>query len=168
MTNHETPTWLNTSATKEHIDDWFGAYSATFHESFFILDGPSISVSDEEVYRWLNWCVFYGRPRDEYPDAEKDWGHTTATVKAIALCNGLFHTHKTVKVHIQIPRWNTSRKSRKNVDFHSNYHFRCHLRIFLSTVLNAWIFRATPSTSRSLEIAFLKPIVSNKCCLIFR
>ena len=60
------------SATKEHIDDCFGAYSATFHESFFILDGPSISISDEEVYRWLNWCVFYGRPRDEYPDAKKD------------------------------------------------------------------------------------------------
>ena len=59
-------------ATKENINDAMGAYIAMFHESFFILDGPSISVSKEELYRWLDWCVFYGRPRDEYPDAEKD------------------------------------------------------------------------------------------------
>ena len=59
-------------ATREHVDDTLGAYSATFHAPFFLIDGPSVSVSKEELYRWLNWRVFYGRPRDEYPDAEKD------------------------------------------------------------------------------------------------
>ena len=34
-------------ATKENINDAMGAYIAMFHESFFLIDGPSISVSNE-------------------------------------------------------------------------------------------------------------------------
>ncbi len=49
-----------------------GAYVKMFKEPFFLIDGPSINVSDEELYRWLNWCIFYGKPRDEYPEANKD------------------------------------------------------------------------------------------------
>ena len=69
-------------ATKENINDAMGAYSAMFHESCFLIDGPSISVSNEELYRWLNWCVFYGRPRDEYPLAERLDGNDTAKAAA--------------------------------------------------------------------------------------
>ena len=69
-------------ATKENINDAMGAYIAMFHESFFLIDGPSISVSNEELYRWLNWCVFYGRPRHEYPLAERLDGNDTAKAAA--------------------------------------------------------------------------------------
>ena len=85
-------------ATREHVDDTLGAYSATFHAPFFLIDGPSVSASKEELYRWLNWRVFYGRPRDEYPDAEKDQD-TAIAIKAIVWRDGLFLTHKAAKVH---------------------------------------------------------------------
>ncbi|HCH21541.1 MAG TPA: hypothetical protein DEW10_01740, partial [Bifidobacterium sp.] len=58
--------------TREKLDESMGAYVKMFKEPFFLIDGPSINVSDEELYRWLNWCIFYGKPRDEYPEANKD------------------------------------------------------------------------------------------------
>ncbi len=57
---------------REKLDESMGAYVKMFKEPFFLIDGPSINVSDEELYRWLNWCIFYGKPRDEYPEANKD------------------------------------------------------------------------------------------------
>lgn len=54
------------------LGDLLDDYASTFHAAFFIMgeDGPY--VGKKELRRWLNWCLFYGRPREEYPLANTD------------------------------------------------------------------------------------------------
>ncbi|PJM75032.1 hypothetical protein [Bifidobacterium simiarum] len=54
------------------LGDLLEEYANVFHAAFFIMgeDGPY--VSDKELRDWLNWCVFYGKPRDEYPLTNQD------------------------------------------------------------------------------------------------
>ncbi|NMM99735.1 hypothetical protein G1C96_0313 [Bifidobacterium sp. DSM 109958] len=54
------------------LGDLLSDYAHTFHAAFFVMgeDGPY--VTDKELRDWLNWCVFYGKPRNEYPLANKD------------------------------------------------------------------------------------------------
>ena len=54
-----------------YFDD-LGTYSVMFHEPFFDIEGPCTTASEEEIYRWLQWCIFYGKPKEEYPDKPKD------------------------------------------------------------------------------------------------
>lgn len=49
------------------VGDLLTWYSNRFQEAFFDEEGPESRVSDEELTRWLNWCLYYGKPRDEYP-----------------------------------------------------------------------------------------------------
>lgn len=42
-------------------------YHSKFHEPFLNIEDTSIDVSDEELYRWLCWCIFYERSKEEYP-----------------------------------------------------------------------------------------------------
>ncbi|RSX52417.1 hypothetical protein [Bifidobacterium callimiconis] len=54
------------------LGDLLTSYAHVFHEAFFNMgeDGPY--VGEKKLRDWLNWCIFYGRPRDEYPFAAKD------------------------------------------------------------------------------------------------
>ena len=53
-------------------DEALGTYCRMFHGPFFNIEDTSISVSDEELYRWVSWCIFYGRSKDEYPLANRE------------------------------------------------------------------------------------------------
>ena len=56
---------------KKDIDDALGTYCGMFHGPFFNIEDTSINVSDEELYRWVSWCIFYGRSKEEYPLANQ-------------------------------------------------------------------------------------------------
>jgi hypothetical protein len=53
-------------------DEALGTYCRMFHGPFFNIEDTSINVSDEELYRWVSWCIFYGRSKDEYPLANRE------------------------------------------------------------------------------------------------
>lgn len=57
---------------KKDTDDALGTYCGMFHGPFFNIEDTSINVSDEELYRWVSWCIFYGRSKDEYPLANRE------------------------------------------------------------------------------------------------
>lgn len=57
---------------KKDTDDALRTYCSMFHEPFFNIEDTSINVSDEELYRWVSWCIFYGRSKDEYPLANRE------------------------------------------------------------------------------------------------
>lgn len=59
------------STLKEDTDDALGTYHHMFHEPFFNIEDNSINVSDDELYRWVSWCIYYGRSKDEYPLANQ-------------------------------------------------------------------------------------------------
>lgn len=42
-------------------------YAIMFHEPFINLCEPPVTASMEELYHWASWCIFYGRPKNEYP-----------------------------------------------------------------------------------------------------
>ena len=45
-------------------DEALGTYCRMFRGPFFNIENTSISVSDEELYRWVSWCHSRtGRPR---------------------------------------------------------------------------------------------------------
>lgn len=46
-------------------------YANRFKTSFFKVGEQGPFVTEKELERWLNWCLYYGRPRDEYPLANK-------------------------------------------------------------------------------------------------
>lgn len=48
------------------------AYADMFHRAFFRRGVSESKMSDEQLERWLNWCLYYGRPREDYPLAGKD------------------------------------------------------------------------------------------------
>lgn len=47
--------------------DLLTAYAVSQGVGFFDIEDNSINVTPEELRRWLLWCVYYGRPKDEYP-----------------------------------------------------------------------------------------------------
>ncbi|MUH60579.1 hypothetical protein [Bifidobacterium canis] len=59
------------STLKEDTDNALGTYCRMFHEPFFNIEENSIRVSAEELYRWVSWCIYYGRSKDEYPLANQ-------------------------------------------------------------------------------------------------
>lgn len=45
-------------------------YHGVFHEPFLNIlniEDTSVDVSDEELYQWVCWCIFYGKLKEEYP-----------------------------------------------------------------------------------------------------
>lgn len=52
---------------KKDTADALGVYCVMFHKPFFNTEDNSISISAEELYRWVSWCIYYGRSKDEYP-----------------------------------------------------------------------------------------------------
>ncbi|PKU88473.1 hypothetical protein CQR46_1574 [Bifidobacterium pseudolongum subsp. globosum] len=62
---------------KKDTDDALRTYCSMFHEPFFNIEDTSINVSDEELYRWVSWCIFYGRSKDEYPLANREIAAST-------------------------------------------------------------------------------------------
>ncbi len=60
-------------------------FHAMFHRpSYFLNEHDQIIneydpiIPDEDLYRWLGWCIYYGRPKEEYPDAQRlrdTYGH---------------------------------------------------------------------------------------------
>lgn len=42
-------------------------YHGIFHEPFLNIEYTSVDVSDEELYQWVCWCIFYGKSKEEYP-----------------------------------------------------------------------------------------------------
>ncbi len=48
------------------------SYCRMFHGPFFNIENTSsTNISDEELYRWVSWCIFYGRSKEEYPLANQ-------------------------------------------------------------------------------------------------
>lgn len=62
---------------KNDTDDASITYCRMFHEPFFNIEDTSINVSDEELYRWVSWCIFHGRSKDEYPLANEETAAST-------------------------------------------------------------------------------------------
>lgn len=56
----------------QDTDAALGSYCRMFHGPFFNIEDTSINVSDEELYWWISWCIFYGRSKDEYPLANME------------------------------------------------------------------------------------------------
>ena len=53
------------------IGDLLTWYANRFKTAFFHV-GETLLITDKELERWLNWCLYYGKPRDEYPFANQD------------------------------------------------------------------------------------------------
>lgn len=51
------------------IGDLLTAYSVSQGNGFFDIEDTSINVTDDELRRWVLWCNYYGKPKDEYPRA---------------------------------------------------------------------------------------------------
>lgn len=47
--------------------DLLSAYAVSHGAGFFDIEDTSINVTQEELRRWLLWCNYYGRPKEEYP-----------------------------------------------------------------------------------------------------
>lgn len=52
--------------------DLLDCYSDLFERPFFNIEAQGPFVSDKELRRWVSWCLFYGKPRDEYPLTNQD------------------------------------------------------------------------------------------------
>lgn len=63
--------WLEESLQCEPMRQALGSsmtsYALMFHEPFFNIEDASINVTDSELFRWVNWCIFYGKPKNQYP-----------------------------------------------------------------------------------------------------
>jgi hypothetical protein len=55
--------------TDDLLDDY--AFSHISKDPFYIIDGPAIKTTDAELREWLLWCLFYKKPKDEYPLAKQ-------------------------------------------------------------------------------------------------
>ena len=42
-------------------------YHGMFYEPFLNIEDTSVDVSDEELYQWVCWGIFYGKLKEEYP-----------------------------------------------------------------------------------------------------
>ncbi|MBT1166734.1 hypothetical protein [Bifidobacterium simiarum] len=47
-------------------------YANMFKKPFFNIEAQGPFVSDEELRRWVAWCIYEGRSRDEYPLVNQD------------------------------------------------------------------------------------------------
>jgi len=47
------------------------SYARNFHEPFIDLAHP-MYVTDEEARRCIEWCLFYGKPKKDYPPLNRD------------------------------------------------------------------------------------------------
>lgn len=56
----------------ESMDDSFSCYCRMFHKPFYDIENANVNISEEELRRWINWCIFYGKPREKYPPAMQD------------------------------------------------------------------------------------------------
>ena len=54
------------------MGDLLEAYAHMFHRPFFNIEAQGPFVTDDELNRWVSWCLFYGKPRNEYPLAGKE------------------------------------------------------------------------------------------------
>lgn len=52
------------------LGDLLTAYAVSHGAGFFDIEDTSINVTDKELHRWVSWCNYYGRPKEEYPLAE--------------------------------------------------------------------------------------------------
>ncbi|WP_026644989.1 hypothetical protein [Bifidobacterium sp. AGR2158] len=52
------------------VGDLSTAYFRSQGVGFFNIEDDSINVTGKELQRWMLWCVYYGRPKEEYPLAE--------------------------------------------------------------------------------------------------
>lgn len=43
------------------------SYALARWNGFFDIEDTSINVTDDELRRWVLWCVYYGKPKEEYP-----------------------------------------------------------------------------------------------------
>ena len=53
------------------LGDRLTDYANLFHGAFFHVAEQGPFATERELKHWLDWCLFYGRPRDEYPLAEE-------------------------------------------------------------------------------------------------
>lgn len=61
----------DSESLKDEIDSSMRSYHTLFGEAFFCIGKPMPTYeNDEALNRWVNWCIFYGRPKDEYPGAK--------------------------------------------------------------------------------------------------
>lgn len=51
--------------------DLLTAYAVSHGNGFFNIEDTSINVTDDELRRWVLWCNYYGKPKDEYPLANQ-------------------------------------------------------------------------------------------------
>ncbi|KAA8831459.1 hypothetical protein EMO89_01620 [Bifidobacterium tissieri] len=56
----------------DRVEEALVAYAHMFGRPFFNIEEQGPYVSDDELKRWVDWCLYYGKPRDEYPLANKD------------------------------------------------------------------------------------------------
>lgn len=62
-----------TATLKMSLAEALTVYCGVFHDSFLNIEDTSISIcDDEELYRRVSWCIFYGRPKKEYPLANRN------------------------------------------------------------------------------------------------
>lgn len=62
----------NAAPLKRNLAEALITYCGMFHGPFFNIENTSsTNISDEELYRWVSWCIFYGRSKDEYPLANQ-------------------------------------------------------------------------------------------------
>jgi hypothetical protein len=40
-------------------------------EAFFLIEETYPVISDAELREWLLWCMYYGKPKEEYPLAKQ-------------------------------------------------------------------------------------------------
>jgi hypothetical protein len=52
-------------------DDLLIRYNADNDEPFFCIEETYPVISDAELREWLLWCMFYDKPKDEYPLAKQ-------------------------------------------------------------------------------------------------
>ncbi|MBT1181179.1 hypothetical protein JS531_04165 [Bifidobacterium sp. CP2] len=54
------------------VETSLDSYADMFGKPFFQIGAQGPYVNDDELKRWVDWCLFYGKSRDEYPLANRD------------------------------------------------------------------------------------------------
>lgn len=55
-----------TATLKMNLAEALTVYCGMFHGPFFNIEDTSISIrNDKELYRWVSWRFFYGRPKKD-------------------------------------------------------------------------------------------------------
>ncbi|KAA8819408.1 hypothetical protein CSQ85_05150 [Bifidobacterium rousetti] len=48
------------------VGELLDTYASAFNAPFFSVEEQGPFIADDELRQWLGWCLFYGKPRDEY------------------------------------------------------------------------------------------------------